>query len=131
MVQDTMYLARQRTAAITRAVLLASLAIGFVLLFAASWQKWADLAIDGGREMNAPLRLLRGEMIYSDVYYLYGPLAPYLNAALYAVLGIHLNTLYLAGALAAVLALVLIFNVGEALTGTRGAVLTTWTVLVF
>jgi hypothetical protein len=122
--------ARLRSAATRRGALLA-LAMGFAILFAVSWQKWADLAIDGGREMNAPLRLLRGETIYADVYYLYGPLAPYLNAALYAVLGIHLNTLYLAGTVASLLALLLIFDLGTALTGIRGAALTAWTVLVF
>jgi len=41
----------------------------------------ANPVIDGGREMNTPLRLLRGEMIYSEVYYLYGPVAPSFNAA--------------------------------------------------
>jgi 4-amino-4-deoxy-L-arabinose transferase-like glycosyltransferase len=114
-----------------RALLLALTAFGFAMLFAVSWQEWADLAIDGGREMNTPLRLLRGELIYSDVYYLYGPLAPYLNAALYAVFGVHLNTLYAAGTIASLLALLLVFHLGARLTGFGAAVLTTWTVLVF
>jgi 4-amino-4-deoxy-L-arabinose transferase-like glycosyltransferase len=114
-----------------QAVLLTLTAIGFALLFAVSWQKWADLTIDGGREMNTPLRLLRGELIYSDVYYLYGPLAPYVNTALYAVFGAHLNTLYAAGTIASLLVLVLVFQLGATLTGARAAALTTWTVLVF
>ena len=49
-------------------LLLLLTAIGFAILFAVSWQKWADLAIDGGREMNTPVRLLHGEMLYTDVY---------------------------------------------------------------
>ena len=114
-----------------RGVLLALFAVVFAVLFALSWQKWPDLAIDGGREMNTPLRLLRGELIYSDVYYLYGPLAPYLNAALYAVFGMHLNTLYGAGTVASLLVLLLVFNLGKTLTGFQAAVPTTWTVLVF
>src|SRR3954467_4276422 len=84
--------------------------IGFAVLLALSWQKWADLAIDGGREMNTPLRLLRGERLYSDVYYLYGPLSPYLNAGLYAVFGTHLNTLYGAGVIVSIAVLLLIFD---------------------
>ena len=48
-------------------MLLLLTAIGFAILFAVSWQKWADLAIDGGREMNTPVRLLHGEMLYTDV----------------------------------------------------------------
>jgi hypothetical protein len=114
-----------------QALLLFLTAVGFACLFAVSWQKWADLTIDGGREMNTPLRLLRGERIYSDVYYLYGPLAPYLNAALYAVFGVHLNTLYAAGTIASLLVLVLVFRLGATLTGVHAAALTTWTVFVF
>jgi hypothetical protein len=106
-------------------------AAAFVILLAVSWQKWANLTIDGGREMNTPLRLLGGERIYADVYYLYGPLAPYVNAALYAVFGIHLNTLYGAGIVASILLLLLIFELGKHLTGVWEAALTTWMVVVF
>ena len=59
------------------------LLILFAVMSAVSWQMWANPVIDGGREMNAPLRLLRGETIYSQVYYLYGPVAPLFNAFLY------------------------------------------------
>lgn len=114
-----------------RGLFLFLIAAGFAAMFAISWQQWADLVIDGGREMNTPLRLLGGEMIYSDVFYLYGPLAPYLNAALYAVFGVHLNTLYGAGTVASLLVLVLVFGLSRRLTGFRAAALTTWTVLVF
>jgi hypothetical protein len=60
---------------------LASFAVGL----AASWARWGHPVIDSGREMNVPLRLLRGELLYRDVRYIYGPLSPYLNAALYAI----------------------------------------------
>jgi hypothetical protein len=114
-----------------RAIALTMLAAAFAILLAVSWQKWANLTIDGGREMNTPLRLLRGELIYADVYYLYGPFAPYLNAALYALCGIHLNTLYGAGIIASIVLLLLIFQLGENLTGPWEAALTTWMVMVF
>jgi hypothetical protein len=107
------------------------MAAAFAILLAVSWEKWANLTIDGGREMNTPLRLLKGELIYTDVYYLYGPFAPYLNAALYALCGIHLNTLYGAGIVASILLLVLIFGLGKNLTGPSEAALTTWMVMVF
>jgi hypothetical protein len=113
-----------------RGYALAVLAPVFAILLAISWQEWANLTIDGGREMNTPLRLLSGELLYRDVYYLYGPVAPYLNAALYAVFGSHLNTLYGAGTVASVLLLVLLFRLGETLTGGWAALLTTWMVLV-
>src|SRR3989337_1242098 len=126
-----MNLARAGSERRVQALLLTSMIIGFAFLFVLSWLKCADLAIDGGREMNTPLRLLRGELIYSDIYYLYGPLAPYLNAALYAVFGVHLITLYAAGTIASLLVLALVFQLSATLTGVRAAALTTWTVLVF
>jgi hypothetical protein len=124
-------LARLASGAAEKRLLLIVTAIGFAVLFAISWQKWADLAIDGGREMNTPVRLLRGELIYTDVYYLYGPLAPYFNAALYAVFGVHLNTLYGAGTLASIAVLIILFRLANRLSGFGPAVLTVWTVLVF
>jgi hypothetical protein len=114
-----------------RGVALTLVAVAFAVLLAVSWHTWANLTIDGGREMNTPLRLLRGERLYTDVYYLYGPLAPYLNAALYALCGIHLNTLYGAGIIASILLLLLIFELAENLTGRWEAALTTWMVMVF
>jgi hypothetical protein len=113
-----------------RAIALTMAAV-FAILLAVSWQKWANLTIDGGREMNTPLRLLAGERLYTDVYYLYGPFAPYLNTALYAVCGVHLNTLYGAGIVGSILLLVLVFELGENLTGRSEAALTVWLVMVF
>ena len=121
---------RPKTATARRRLAWAFLAAVFALLLAVSWQQWANLLIDSGREMNTPLRLLRAERLYSDVYYLYGPLAPYLNAALYAIFGTHLNTLYAAGAAAAIVLLVLVFRLAEKLTGTWEALLAAWAVTV-
>ncbi len=90
------------------------LLILFAIVSAASWQMWANPVIDGGREMNAPLRLLRGEMLYSEVYYLYGPVAPAFNALLYGLFGIHLNTLYAAGILSSILLILVIFHIARA-----------------
>jgi hypothetical protein len=123
-------LARIETAGEKRLLLLFT-AIAFAMLLAVSWQKWADLAIDSGREMNTPVRLLHGELIYSDVYYLYGPIAPYVNAALYRAFGAHLNTLYVAGTLGSIAVLVLLFRLAEKVSGPRAATLTTWAVIVF
>ncbi len=84
----------------------------FTVVVALSWQMWANPVIDGGREMNTPLRLLRGELLYSQVYYLYGPVAPFFNALLYKLFGIHLNTLYAAGLAGSLLLVLLIFHLG-------------------
>jgi len=57
--------------------------LSFAAGLATSWQRWGNPLVDSGRELNVPLRLAHGEMLYSDVGYLYGPLSPYLNALLY------------------------------------------------
>lgn len=98
------------------------IAIVFTVITIVSWQKWPNLILDSGREMNLPLRLLSGEMLYADAYYLYGPVAPYLNALLYKGFGVHLNTLYLAGMMAALLVLFLVFRLGQRLMKTRNGV---------
>src|SRR5262249_53211295 len=67
--------------------------------------------------MNQPLRLLRGEMLYSDVRHIYGPLSPYLNAALYRVFGPSLNVLYADGIVSAILILALVYWIARQVMG--------------
>lgn len=106
------------------------LLILFAVMSAVSWQMWANPVIDGGREMNAPLRLLRGETIYSQVYYLYGPVAPLFNAFLYKLLGIHLNTLYAAGMAGSLLLVLLIFHLARGFMSTVESLLAAAAVLL-
>src|SRR5271157_5741087 len=90
-----------------------ALIVLFGIMSAGSWQRWANPIIDGGREMNTPLRLLQGEQIYSEVYYLYGPVAPFFNALLYKIFGVHLGTLYAAGLAGGLFLVLLIFYLGR------------------
>jgi hypothetical protein len=55
-----------------------------------TWATWGDIQIDCGREIYVPLEILRGKLIYRDIFYPYGPLAPYAGALLIAVFGPHL-----------------------------------------
>src|ERR1700674_2945912 len=84
--------------------------LGVVLLcwiegLGVTWQRWANPLVDCGREMNIPLRLARGEMLYSQVRFLYGPFSPYLHAALFRAFGPSLGILYADGILSATLIL--------------------------
>jgi len=81
----------------------------FVLALAISWQRWGDLLIDRGRELNTPLRLARGEMLYSDVRFIYAPLSPYFNAALYKLFGVSLDVIYTNGIITTSLILGLVY----------------------
>ena len=83
--------------------------LSFILGLAVSWQRWGKPLVDCGREMNMPLRLAQGEMLYSDVRHIYGPLSPYINAALYKLFGPSLMVLYIEGILSALIALSLVY----------------------
>jgi hypothetical protein len=69
----------------------------FAGLAAISWQAWANPIADGGREMYVPWRLADGEMLYRDLFFVYGPVVPYWHAALFRTFGVHLNLLYASG----------------------------------
>jgi Dolichyl-phosphate-mannose-protein mannosyltransferase len=89
------------------------LAASFLSGLAVSWQRWANPLIDCGREMNLPLRLAHGELLYADVRHLYGPLSPYLHALLFRAFGPSLDLLYVDGVVSTVVALAAIYWLGR------------------
>jgi hypothetical protein len=59
-----------------------------------SWQKWTDPIIDFGRELYIPWLLCQGKDLYKDInIFFYGPFSYYLNALLFKIFGIHINTI--------------------------------------
>ena len=67
--------------------LLALLVAIAALAFVQSYQRWLDPIIDTGRDLYIPEQLLHGAKLYRDIRYQYPPLAPYLLAAITAVIG--------------------------------------------
>src|SRR5215468_5486039 len=102
----------------------------FIVMLAASWQRWTQPLIDHGREMNLPSRILAGERVYRDVQVLYGPFAAHFNALLYRVFGIHLSVLKVAGAVCAILILLMIYRLARALMSEWESFLVTCLALV-
>jgi hypothetical protein len=82
-----------------------------------TWGHWGDLQIDCGRELYVPVQILRGKLLYRDLWYPYGPLEPYLAAALLALFGQHLNVFYLFGLTLATACALLLFDIGKMLAG--------------
>jgi hypothetical protein len=74
------------------------------------WARWGSVTVDSGREIYVAAALAQGKMLYRDVWYPYGPGAPYLNALLFRSFGIHLTVAYLAGALAALAVALTLFR---------------------
>lgn len=72
------------------------LILSFLLAFAASFFQ-LNPAIDTGRELYIPFRMLNGEVLYRDIVNIYGALAYQVNALLYLIFGASFNVLRVAG----------------------------------
>src|SRR5262249_52609522 len=87
-----------------------AIALVFAAMLAVWWRRWISPIADSGREMDLPLRLMNGELLYRDVHYLYPPLSPYFNSLLYRIFGAHLDVLQAGGAICAVLVVLMCFR---------------------
>ena len=52
-----------------------------------SWQKWQDLIVDFGQQVYVPWQLSEGQILYQDIFYIYGPLSAYVHAFLFKIFG--------------------------------------------
>ncbi|HST19949.1 MAG TPA: hypothetical protein VLR90_02455, partial [Blastocatellia bacterium] len=105
------------------------IAASFIFALAVSWQRWGNPLVDCGREMNQPLRLANGEMLYSEVRHIYGPLSPYVNAALYRLFGPSLNVLYADGIVSAIIIIALVYWLSRQLMSRMASTAATLSVL--
>jgi 4-amino-4-deoxy-L-arabinose transferase-like glycosyltransferase len=95
-----------------------------------TWGRWGDFQIDCGKELYVPCEILRGKLLYRDIFYPYGPLPPYVGALLIAIFGPHLVVFYLLGIAVAIGCALLLFELGAMLEG-RAAGLTAALALLF
>ena len=100
-------------------------AIATVTLWIVSRGKWGHAIVDSGREWIVPECLARGELLYRDIVYWFGPLTPYLHALLFGLFGSTFQTLVLAGILTSIAVLAALFLALRRVTGRAEAVLGT------
>ncbi len=98
-----------------------ALAAASVALFFVSRGKWSDALIDSGREWIVPDALARGDLLYRDVVYWFGPFTPYFHAAFFAVFGSSFRTLVLAGIVGSIGVLAALYFALRTVTGRREA----------
>ncbi len=101
-----------------------------IVLARYTWARWGDIQVDCGRELYVPTEILRGKLLYRDIYYSYGPLGPYMGALLIRIFGPHLVAFYLFGIAVAIGCAILLFELGTMLEG-RAAGLTAALALLF
>jgi hypothetical protein len=115
---------KRRGTAVAGAVLFAA---ATAALFFVSRGKWSDAIIDSGREWIVPDALSRGQLLYRDVVYWFGPFTPYAHALAFRLFGSSFVTLVAAGAVASVAILAALFLVLRRVAGHRQAA--AWTAL--
>lgn len=71
------------------------------------------LIFDCGREAYIPTQILAGDLLYRDIFNIYGPLSYLVNAGLFKIFGVHLNSLYGAGIVCAFLIVSLIYFIAK------------------
>ena len=116
-----------RAAALRRAAPWTALSIASVVLFAVSRGKWSDALIDSGREWIVPDALARGELLYRDVVYWFGPFTPYFHSLFFRALGSSFRSLVVAGIVGAAGVLGCLHFALRQVTGRREA--WGWTIL--
>ncbi|MFN2385262.1 MAG: hypothetical protein ABR576_03085 [Thermoanaerobaculia bacterium] len=94
-------------------------------LFLVSLGKWTDPIVDIGNEWIWPDALSRGDLLYRDVVYWFGPLTPYFHSVFFRLFGSSFSALVLAGCVASLAILAAFFFALRTVTGKREAAL--WT----
>ncbi|MBO0860953.1 MAG: glycosyltransferase family 39 protein [Chloracidobacterium sp.] len=92
-----------------------AIALVFSAMTVVSWRRWISPVADSGREMDLPLRLMNGELLYRDVYYLYPPFTPYFHSLLYRIFGAHLDVLQVGAVICVVLVVWMCYRIARRL----------------
>jgi hypothetical protein len=109
------------------ALALAAVGAATIALYVVSRGKWTDAIIDIGSEWMWPDALARGDVLYRDVVYWFGPFTLYLHAGFFRLFGSSFATLALAGVVASALTLVVLRACLRLVTGRIESLL--WTAL--
>ena len=63
---------------------------------------YANILLDVGREVYYPEQILKGKVLYKDLFVIYGPFSYLWNALLYKIFGTNLTSLYISGAVCSI-----------------------------
>ena len=89
--------------------------INLILLFCfiIFYGHFGNVFVDCFREAYIPEQMLKGDILYKNIFCIYSPFAYVFNALLFKIFGVNLNVLYFAGFIASALILNLIYQIGN------------------
>ena len=61
--------------------------LGGAIMVYFGWRRWSDLMIDIGNQLYIPWQITEGQVLYHDLFYVFGPLSPYLHSLIFNILG--------------------------------------------
>ncbi len=71
--------------------------ISFLIILPFFFAHQGLLSVDTGREFYIASQCMHGQILYKDIFNIYAPLSYQLNALLFLIFGVKINTLYIAG----------------------------------
>ena len=77
------------------------------------------MLIDNGREVYFPVEVLKGKVLYKDIFNIYGPLSYQVNALLYFIFGQRLSSLYLGGIVSSITIIMSLFLITKEVATSR------------
>jgi len=91
----------------------------FIVLCFVFFGHQGHVLVDCGREVYFPEQVLKGKVLFKDIFILFGPLSYQINAFLYQIFGIHINTLYFAGIANSFIILTVYYLIARKLTSIK------------
>lgn len=112
---------------ITYFSVLSLLFLFFSFLF---FEKTGDFIIDCGREAYFPLEVLKGKILYRDIFNIFAPLSYQINALFYHLWGVNLSVLDIAGIINAFITMIAIYLICRTITKPINAVIICFAIMV-
>lgn len=84
-----------------------------LLAFIIGYGHFGDIMVDSFREAYIPSEVIKGQVLYKNIFTIYAPFSYLFNALLFKIFGVHLSVLYFAGLFASYAILNLVFAIAN------------------
>lgn len=101
----------------------------FMLFTFIFWGKVGDLIIDNGREAYFPVEVLKGKVLYKDIFNIFGPLSYQINALFYGIWGVNLSVIYTAGIINAFIIMFTMYLISRTVTNPLNSLITCFMIM--